>query len=63
MKHLIVSLLAALIIAPVVYGQEDEIRSHEIGVSFNLFDFKTPELIRTRSDNGGRDIEKNTRLH
>ncbi len=51
MKHLIVSLLAAIIIAPVVYGQEDEIRSHEIGVSFNLFDFKTAELIRTTSLN------------
>jgi OmpA-OmpF porin, OOP family len=51
MKHLIVSLLAAIIIAPVVYGQEDEIRSHEIGVSFNLYDFKTAELIRTTSLN------------
>ena len=51
MKHLIVSLLAAIIIAPIVYGQEDEIRSHEIGVSFNLFDFKTAELIRTTSLN------------
>jgi len=50
MKHLIVSLLAAIIITP-VYGQEDEIRSHEIGVSFNLFDFKTAELIRTTSLN------------
>ena len=50
MKHLIVSLLAAIIIAPVVYGQEDEeIRSHEIGVSFNLVDFKTAQLIRTTS--------------
>ena len=49
MKHLIVSLLAAIIIAPVVYGQDDEIRSHEIGVSFNLFDYKTAELIRTTS--------------
>jgi hypothetical protein len=51
MKHLIVSLLALIIIAPVVYGQDDEIRSHEIGVSFNLFDFKTAELIRTTSLN------------
>ena len=51
MKHLIVSLLAAIIIAPIVYGQEDEIRPHEIGVSFNLFDFKTAELIRTTSLN------------
>jgi len=40
MKHLIVSLLALIIIAPVVYGQEDEIRSHELGISFNLYDFK-----------------------
>jgi outer membrane protein OmpA-like peptidoglycan-associated protein len=51
MKHLIVSLLAAIFIAPVVYGQEDEIRSHEIGVSFNLYDFKSAELIRTTSLN------------
>ena len=49
MKQLIVSLLAAIFIAPVVYGQDDEIRPHEIGVSFNLFDFKTAELIRTTS--------------
>jgi OOP family OmpA-OmpF porin len=51
MKHLIVSLLAAIIIAPVIYGQEDEIRPHELGVSFDLFDFKTAELIRTTSLN------------
>ena len=51
MKHLIVSLLALIIIAPVVYGQEDEIRSHELGISFNLYDFKTAELIRTTSLN------------
>ena len=51
MKQLIVSLLAALIIAPVINGQEDEIRSHELGVSFNLYDFKTAELIRTTSLN------------
>jgi len=51
MKQLIVSLLAAIFIAPVVYGQDDEIRSHEIGVSFNLVDFKTAQLIRTTSLN------------
>ena len=51
MKQLIVSLLAAIIIAPVVYGQDDEIRSHELGVSFNLYDFKTAQLIRTTSLN------------
>ena len=49
MKQLIVSLLAAIIITPAVYSQDDEIRSHEIGVSFNLIDFKTAELIRTTS--------------
>jgi len=49
MKHLIVSLLAVIIIVPAVYGQDDEIRSHEIGVSFNLYDYKTAELIRTTS--------------
>ena len=52
MKQLIVSLLATIFIAPVVYGQEDdEIRSHEIGVSFNLVDFRTAQLIRTTSLN------------
>src|SRR6187397_2075943 len=51
MKQLIVSLLAAVIIAPVVKGQDDEIRSHEIGVSFNLVDFKTAQLIRSTSLN------------
>src|SRR5436190_4642018 len=51
MKHLIVSLLAAIILAPSVYGQDDEIRSSEIGVSFNLYDFRTAELIRTTSLN------------
>lgn len=49
MKHLIVSLLAVIILAPVVYGQDDEIRSHEIGVSFNLYDYRTAQLIRTTS--------------
>src|SRR6186997_3025491 len=51
MKQLIVSLFAAIILAPVVYGQDDEIRSHEIGVSFNLVDFRTAQLIRTTSLN------------
>ncbi|HKC36206.1 MAG TPA: OmpA family protein [Chitinophagaceae bacterium] len=49
MKHLIVSLLTAIIIIPAVYGQDDEIRSSEIGVSFNLYDYKTAQLIRTTS--------------
>src|SRR5215212_4036121 len=49
MKHLIVSLLAAIILTPVVYSQDDAIRSTEIGVSFNLYDYKTAELIRTTS--------------
>ena len=49
MKHLIVSLLAAIIIAPVIYGQNDVIISTEIGVSFNLYDYKTAQLIRTTS--------------
>jgi OmpA-OmpF porin, OOP family len=50
MKHLFVSLLAAVIIAPAVQGQdENEIRATEIGVSFNLYDFKTAQLIRTTS--------------
>ena len=52
MKHLFVSLLAAVIIAPAVQGQnENEIRATEIGVSFNLYDFKTAQLIRTTSLN------------
>jgi outer membrane protein OmpA-like peptidoglycan-associated protein len=49
MKHVFVSLLAAMILAPAVHGQDDEIRSSEIGVSFNLYDFKTAQLIRTSS--------------
>src|SRR4030095_2447117 len=49
MKHLIVSLLVAIVIVPVVYGQDDEIRPSEIGVSFNIYDFKTAQLIRTTS--------------
>ena len=49
MKHLIVSLLAAIIIAPALYSQDDEIRGNEIGVSFNLYDYKTAQLIRTTS--------------
>ena len=49
MKHLIVSLLVAIIIAPALYSQGDEIRGNEIGVSFNLYDYKTAQLIRTTS--------------
>ena len=49
MKHLFVSLLAAIMIAPVVQGQDDEIRSSEIGVSFDLYDYKTAQLIRSTS--------------
>jgi len=49
MKHVFVSLLAAILIAPVIYGQDDEIRSTEIGVSFDLYDYKTAKLIRTTS--------------
>src|SRR6188474_2006594 len=50
MKHVFVSLLAAILIAPVAFGQNgDEIRGTDIGVSFNLYDFKTAELIRTTS--------------
>ena len=53
MKHLFVSLLAAVIIAPAVHGQnEDEIRATEIGVSFNLYDFKTAQLIRQNQPSG-----------
>jgi outer membrane protein OmpA-like peptidoglycan-associated protein len=49
MKHVIVSLLAALLIAPAIYAQDDYIRSDEIGISFQLFDYKTAQLIRTSS--------------
>jgi OmpA-OmpF porin, OOP family len=49
MKHVFVSLLAAMILAPAVHGQDDEIRATEIGVSFNLHDYKTAQLIRTTS--------------
>lgn len=70
MKQLIVSLLSVIIIAPTVYGQDDEIRSHELGVSFNLYDFKTAELIRTTSLNAvirdkqfGDDLSMGIGLH
>ncbi|HET6766940.1 MAG TPA: hypothetical protein VFH08_06070, partial [Chitinophagaceae bacterium] len=50
MKHVFVSLLAVIFIAPVAFGQnEDEIRGTDIGVSFNLYDFRTAQLIRTTS--------------
>ena len=50
MKHVFVSLLAALLFAPVAFGQsEDEIRGTEVGVSFNLYDFESARLIRTTS--------------
>ena len=49
MKHIFVSLLVVVLIAPVVYGQDDEIRSSEVGVSFDLYDYKTARLIRTTS--------------
>ena len=49
MKHVFVSLLAVILIAPVVKGQDDEIRSSEIGVSFDLYDYKTAQLIRNTS--------------
>jgi OmpA-OmpF porin, OOP family len=49
MKHVFVSLLAAILLAPVVYGQDDEIRATDIGVSFNLYDYKTAQLIRSTS--------------
>lgn len=49
MKHLFVSLLAAIIFSPAVYSQDDEIRGDEIGVSFNMHDYKTAQLIRTTS--------------
>lgn len=70
MKQLIVSLLSVIIIVPAVYGQNDEIRSHELGVSFNLYDFKTAELIRTTSLNAvirdkqfGDDMSMGVGLH
>ena len=50
MKHVFVSLLTTILITPVAFGQtEDEIRGTDIGVSFNLYDFKTAELIRSNS--------------
>lgn len=49
MKQLLVSLFAVIFIAPAVYSQDDEIRSEELGISFNLYDFKTAQLIRTTS--------------
>ena len=49
MKHVLVSLLSVILIAPAVHSQDDEIRPKEIGVSFNLYDYKTASLIRSSS--------------
>lgn len=50
MKHVFVALLSAIILAPAVNGQdEDLIRAAEFGVSFNLYDYKTASLIRATS--------------
>lgn len=50
MKHVFVSLLAAMILAPAVQGQ-DVIRPSEIGISFNFHDYTTAQLIRATSLN------------
>ncbi|HJS53805.1 MAG TPA: OmpA family protein [Chitinophagaceae bacterium] len=71
MKHVFVSLLAAIMITPAVSGQEDEeIRSHEIGVSFNLVDYTTAQLIRSTSFNAvirdnqfGKDMNPGLGVH
>jgi outer membrane protein OmpA-like peptidoglycan-associated protein len=50
MKRLLVSLFALSFFSSAVYSQDDEyIRSSELGVSFNLYDFKTAQLIRSSS--------------
>jgi outer membrane protein OmpA-like peptidoglycan-associated protein len=50
MKHVFVVLLTAIMIAPAINGQDaDPIRSSELGVSFNLYDYKTASLIRSSS--------------
>lgn len=50
MKHLFVSLLAASFIFSEAKAQDDEyIRSSELGVSLNFYDFVTPQRIRSSS--------------
>ena len=49
MKRVLVALFATLFIAPAILGQDDLIRSSELGVSFNLYDYRTPQLIRSTS--------------
>jgi len=48
MKKLLVSLLSTVLITTHVFSQ-DNIRPAEIGISFNLYDFITPQRIRTTS--------------
>lgn len=49
MKKLLVSLTAFVLFAPFLFSQDSYIRSGELGVSFNVYDLKTAQRIRTTS--------------
>lgn len=49
MKKLLVSLSALLLLAPSLFSQDSYIRSGELGISFNMYDLKTAQLIRSSS--------------
>ncbi|HLF46574.1 MAG TPA: hypothetical protein VI548_09125, partial [Chitinophagaceae bacterium] len=49
MKKLLLSLSAFLFSATLIFGQDDNIRQAELGISFNLYDLKTAQRIRTTS--------------
>jgi hypothetical protein len=49
MKKLLVPLAAILLFSPVIFGQDDNIRPSELGISYNLYDFPTAQLIRSNS--------------
>lgn len=49
MKKLLVSLVVITLFTPNIFGQDDNLRPAELGVSFNLYDIKTAQLIRSTS--------------
>ena len=51
MKKIIAALFAISLLAPALYGQDDEIRPPALGISFFLNDFTTASRIRTSSLN------------
>lgn len=49
MKKLLVLLSTFLFFVTLMFGQDDHIRQSELGISFNLYDVKTAQRIRTTS--------------